>query len=97
MELQSQLKEIRARGMGVPGISYDSPEVLAAFSQHYGIGFPLLSDTESATIQAYGILNTVAAESPDTIREDPNVCASTARWDTVEPGACQSGRSLRVR
>lgn len=90
MELQSQLKEIRARGIGVAGISYDSPEVLAAFSRRYGIGFPLLSDTGSATIQAYGILNTVAAESPAMIREDPTVASDFRKYVTVTSPAAAS-------
>lgn len=49
--------------MGLAAISYDSPEVLADFSRRHGITFPLLSDTGSATITAYGILNTVADEA----------------------------------
>ena len=38
-------------------ISYDPPETLAAFAQAQQITFPLLSDADSATIRAYGILN----------------------------------------
>jgi peroxiredoxin len=40
-------------------ISYDPPEILQAFSRRRGITFPLLSDTRSATITRYGILNTI--------------------------------------
>ena len=39
-------------------ISYDSPAVLKAFAVRRGITFPLLSDSESKIITAYGILNT---------------------------------------
>ena len=39
-------------------MSYDSPDALAAFAEARGIGFPLLSDPDSAVIRRYGILNT---------------------------------------
>jgi len=63
VELQGRVDELRARGLGLAAISYDSPELLADFSRRRGITFPLLSDTGSATIKAYGILNTVADEA----------------------------------
>jgi hypothetical protein len=39
-------------------MTYDSTAVLADFSRRRGITFPLLSDAGSATIKAYGLLNT---------------------------------------
>jgi AhpC/TSA family/Disulphide bond corrector protein DsbC len=42
-------------------ISYDPVAVLADFSRRRGITFPLLSDAGSATIKAYGLLNTTVA------------------------------------
>ncbi len=56
-------------------ISYDPPEILAAFSQRYGITFPLLSDVGSRTITAYGILNTVADDALGPDGGDPSVVA----------------------
>lgn len=38
-------------------ISYDSAEVLKGFAEKHGIAFPLLSDTGSKTITAWGLLN----------------------------------------
>ena len=38
-------------------ISYDSVEVLAKFADRRKITFPLLSDPDSKTIRAYGLLN----------------------------------------
>ncbi|HEY4273569.1 MAG TPA: redoxin domain-containing protein [Candidatus Udaeobacter sp.] len=38
-------------------ISYDSPEVLKRFAAKKSIAYPLLSDTGSKTIDAYGIRN----------------------------------------
>ncbi len=43
-------------------MSYDDREALAAYAQARGIGFPLLSDPDSAVIRRYGILNTLIDE-----------------------------------
>ena len=61
--------------MGLAAISYDSPEILAEFSRRHGITFPLLSDAGSATIKAFGILNTVAEEVIGPGKDDPDVIA----------------------
>ena len=58
MELQGRLTDIRRQGLGLIAISYDSVDVLADFSRRRSITFPLLSDAGSATIDAYGLLNT---------------------------------------
>ena len=63
MELQEQLEELQAQGLGVAAISYDPEVVLAEFSQKRGITFPLLSDDDSKVITDFGILNTVANEA----------------------------------
>ena len=62
MELQSRVDELRGKGLGLATISYDPPEILAAFVRQHGITFPMLSDVGSETIKRYGILNTVAME-----------------------------------
>jgi len=80
VELQSRLEELRAQGLGVVAISYDSEEVLADFSQRRGITFPLLSDDDSSVITAFGILNTVAAEGVGPNRDDPDVVADVAKY-----------------
>jgi hypothetical protein len=64
-------------------ISYDPPEILAEFSRRRGITFPLLSDSDSATIKAYGILNTVAEEVLGSGKEDPAVIADFNRYASV--------------
>ena len=57
MELQSRGDALRAQGFGVAAILYDPQETLRAFSNRWGIEFPLLSDVGSVVIQRYGILN----------------------------------------
>ena len=58
--MQRDLKSIEDAGVQVVGISYDSPEALKTFCDRAKITFPLLSDTESKTIDAYHIRNQAA-------------------------------------
>ena len=57
MELQGRYEEIRKQGLGLIAISYDSPETLKKFADSRGISFPLISDSGSAIIRRFGILN----------------------------------------
>ena len=59
---QAQLKSLKdvqaslaQRGYGLAALSYDPPEVLAAFASKTGIGYTLLSDEKSAMIDAFGL------------------------------------------
>ena len=55
--LQANLKEIEATGVQLVALSYDSPATNAAAAAKLGLTFPLLSDTGSKVIDAYGIRN----------------------------------------
>lgn len=57
VQLQSDLNEIQATGGQLVAISYDSSEILKRFAAKKSIAYPLLSDTGSKTIDAYGIRN----------------------------------------
>ena len=57
MELQQNLKQIRAQGLGVAAISYDPVATLKNFAERRGVEYPLLSDPNSAIIKAFRILN----------------------------------------
>ena len=83
MELQSQLKELRARGLGLATISYDPVESIAAFSKQHGITYPMLSDKGSITIKKFGILNPAPewAMGPD--KDDPAVQAEVRKYVSV--------------
>src|SRR5258705_5437493 len=50
LDLQAQYDTLRKDGLGLAAISYDSRDILAAFSEQHGITFPLLSDVSSSTI-----------------------------------------------
>ncbi len=86
------MNELRQKGLGLAAISYDSPEIIAAFSKQRGITFPLLSDAGSATIKRYGILNPVPqwAMGPD--KDDPAVKAEIEKYVSVRtPNPSQVG------
>ena len=92
MELQGRVNELREKGLGLAAISYDSPEILAAFTKQRGITFPLLSDVGSATIERYGILNPVPewAIGPD--KDNPAVQAEVQKYvSVVRPSAQMVG------
>lgn len=58
--LQADLGKIEQGGVRVVGLSYDAPATSAAAAAKLGITFPLLSDTGSKVIAAYGVLNAEA-------------------------------------
>ena len=58
--MQRDLKLIEDAGVQIVGISYDEPKVLKTASERMKITFPLLSDPESKTIDAYHIRNEAA-------------------------------------
>ena len=60
VQLQRDLKTIEEAGVQVVGLSYDDPAVLKRFSDKAKISFPMLSDPESKTIEAYHIRNEAA-------------------------------------
>ena len=80
MELQSRLNDIRARGLGLAAVSYDSPDILAAFSRRHGITFPLLSDAGSTAIKAYGLLNPIPGEVLGPSGDDPALVGDISKY-----------------
>jgi len=58
LELQSRAGELKKQGLGLAVITYDSPALHAEFGKRRGVTLPLLSDAGSATLRAFGILNT---------------------------------------
>jgi len=71
---------MQEQGWGVAAISYDPPEILAAFSRQRGITFPLLSDAGSATIKRYGLLNPLVEDALGPNRDDPAVKSEIQRY-----------------
>ena len=83
MELQSRTKELKEKGLGLAVISYDPPEIIAAFSRRRGLPFPMLSDVGSKTIKRYGILNTVAMELVGPNAKDPALAEDIRTYVSV--------------
>jgi len=83
VELQSQIKELRDKGLGLATISYDRVEPIAAFAKEHNITFPMLSDVGSVTIKKFGILNPAPewAIGPD--KDDPAVQAEVRKYVSV--------------
>lgn len=54
VDFQTADDDLRAAGYAVVGISPDKPESLARFAEQEGLNFPLLSDPDRSTLQAYG-------------------------------------------
>lgn len=48
---------LEQHGLHLAAVSYDSQDVLRAFAEKYGIGYPLLSDRDSVVIRRFGIFN----------------------------------------
>jgi peroxiredoxin Q/BCP len=48
-------KDLSKLGVDVVGISPDKPSKQLAFDQKYGLGFPLLADTDHAIAEKYGV------------------------------------------
>lgn len=58
IELNDHAQKFNELGYGIGAISYDSPEILAAFTQEENLSYPLLADQQVKTMLAYNIVNT---------------------------------------
>ena len=57
MKLQRDLDSLNKAKVQVVAVSYDSVDVLAKFAEQKKVEFPLLSDVNSKTIDAFGVRN----------------------------------------
>ena len=55
VDLEGAQKAFASRGINVAGVSYDSQAILSDFARRRSISYPLLSDTSSSLIDAFGI------------------------------------------
>lgn len=60
LSLQHAAAHFKAKGIGLVGVSYDSPEILKFFTERHSITFPLIADPHSEIIERFGVLNTTA-------------------------------------
>jgi hypothetical protein len=59
--LERKREQLEQQGIRIAAISNDTVATLKYFSDRVGIGYPLLSDAESAIIKRFGVLNTSVA------------------------------------
>jgi len=57
IDLDSVREKFAAKGIRVASVTYDSTDVLKAFATRKNINFTMLSDPDSATIDAFGVRN----------------------------------------
>lgn len=58
LELETIKADLDAQGWTLNLLTYDAPEILAGYSADKNLSYTLLSDTDSATIDAFGLRNT---------------------------------------
>ncbi|MEM7327979.1 MAG: peroxiredoxin family protein [Pseudomonadota bacterium] len=58
LELETVKADLEAQGWTLNLITYDAPEILAAYRADKSLSYTFLSDTDSAMIDAYGLRNT---------------------------------------
>ena len=56
-ELETIKTDLANQGWTLTALTYDDPEILSEFAAEDSITYPLLSDTDSATIKAFSLLN----------------------------------------
>ena len=57
LDLKNDAGKIIEHGYNIVTVSYDAPDVLKAFADKYDFPLTMLSDSDSQTIKAFGILN----------------------------------------
>lgn len=57
LELETIQADLDAQGWSLNLITYDAPEILAAYREDKSLSYTFLSDTDSAMIDAYGLRN----------------------------------------
>lgn len=100
VEIQQNLEAIKAQGLGVAVITYDSVAILKAFADKYGITYPLLSDQGSAVIDRWGLRNQAATgrsagiPHPGTFIIDPAATVTSRRFEQVYQERASTGSVL---
>ena len=57
MKLNDLQDEFEAIGVGVVGMTYDTPEIISAFVEKWEITYPVLKDVDRQHVEAWGIRN----------------------------------------
>jgi len=57
VKLNDIQEQFEAIGVGVVGMTYDSPEIISKFYEKWAIGYPFLRDVDGQHVDAWGIRN----------------------------------------
>lgn len=57
MKLNDLKDQYAAIGVGVVGMTYDTPEIIKAFDEKWDIDFPVLKDVDREHVDAWGVRN----------------------------------------
>ena len=57
VQLERQREHFEQEGIHVAAVTFDTADILSHFAERAGITYPLLSDPDSKTIRAFGLLN----------------------------------------
>ena len=57
MKLNDLKDRYAAIGVGVVGMTYDTPEIIKAFDEKWDIDFPVLKDVDREHVDAWGVRN----------------------------------------
>ena len=57
MKLNDLQDQFEAIGVGIVGMTYDTPEIIRAFDEKWDIDFPVLKDVDRQHVEAWGIRN----------------------------------------
>jgi peroxiredoxin len=84
MELNTGVSDMEKRGYHLVGLSYDTPDVLEAFSIKRGLTYTLLSDPKSEVIDRYGL-------------RDPRYAAGSKAYGVPRPIIFVVGRDGTIK
>lgn len=84
MQLQALKTDFDRAGFTLVALTYDAPDLQAAFIEAESIEFPILSDRAAASVQALGILNEAHQPGDD-------------HYGIPHPGILIVDRQLRIR
>jgi peroxiredoxin len=91
--LQLHIDALRERGCAVAGVVVDPPETNAELARDADLHYPILSDPDLHTIDAYGLRHVAAGPDGNDIADSASVLidgAGVVRWTFVT-------RNFRVR
>lgn len=86
--LQLHIDALRERGCAVAGVVVDPPETNAELARDADLHYPILSDPDLRTIDAYGLRHKGAGPDGNDIADSASVLvdgAGVVRWTFVTP------------